>query len=647
MWKCALLALASAVAVVSAQKAEDYKVTHLPGIDSADLTLSQYAGHIELDPRTHGNMFFWMIEQTHETNPEKLIIWLNGGPGCSSMDGLFLENGPYRVNPDMSLNITAGGWQDHATIVFLDQPVGTGLSFVDSDGYMKNMKEVTDDFALFLDKFFELFPNLQQRDLYLAGESYAGTYIPYFAKRMLELNKKGERNFNLQGLAIGNGWIAPRHQYEAYYDFAIAKDLIPERRKKLAESEIEKCRKDLAKKESISIGQCESVLDVIMEGTVYEEDNVKYCINEYDIRITDELYSEGCGMAWPHELDQVTTYLRTDQLVAAVHAEGKNGGWNECTGRVSSHLDTSSDEPAYNLLPDILKETRVLLFSGDQDLICNVLGTQYLIGNMTWNGEKGFQSTESVDWYIDDKIVGTYTEDRNLTFAVVLNGSHMLPYDKPFESLDMINRFMGVGDNKVNGKTSRLGDTSVQVDGEPQTTGGPAESDGDDESTDWSQYYSWGTSALIVVILFAGIAGYCWYKSKKQAREGYTRPSSTTRDGEPMGGGFLGLFGKGKRSNRPKLRLDDQDDTNELDELVIETPTLFAAEEYSDDDHQRRSMENTTGKSSKKDIATTRFAIAEEGESDDDFEDFADWDDGDNSTLIESKKPSKSNLKKD
>lgn len=82
-------------------------------------------------------MFFWMIEQTHETDPEKLvcydlcvynqgshfnvygqIIWLNGGPGCSSMDGLFLENGPYRVNPDLSLNITAGGWQDHATIVF-------------------------------------------------------------------------------------------------------------------------------------------------------------------------------------------------------------------------------------------------------------------------------------------------------------------------------------------------------------------------------------------------------------------------------------------------------------------------------------------------------------------------------------------------
>lgn len=102
-----------------------------------------------------------------------------------------------------------------------------------------------------------------------------------------------------------------------------------------------------------------------------------------------------------------------------------------------------------------------------------------------------FQSAETVDWYIDDKIVGTYTEDRNLTFAVVMNGSHMLPYDKPLESLDMINRFMGVGDNKVNGKISRLGDGSVQAGGEPQNPDGSAESDNDDESTDWSQYYSW------------------------------------------------------------------------------------------------------------------------------------------------------------
>lgn len=97
--------------------------------------------------------------------------------------------------------------------------------------------------------------------------------------------------------------------------------------------------------------------------------------------------------------------------------------------------------------------------------------------------------------------------------------------------------------------------------------------------------------------------------------------------------------------------MDDKDHISYVcqirDELVIETPTLFAAEEYSDDDHQRRSGENAAAKSSKKDTPTTRFAIAEEGESDDDFEDFADWDDGDNSTLIEPKKPSKSNLKKD
>lgn len=58
------------------------------------------------------------------------------------MDGMFLENGPYRVNPDLSLSINKGGWQDQATIVFLDQPVGTGFSYANGNGYMRDMDQV-------------------------------------------------------------------------------------------------------------------------------------------------------------------------------------------------------------------------------------------------------------------------------------------------------------------------------------------------------------------------------------------------------------------------------------------------------------------------------------------------------------------------
>ncbi|KAI9491365.1 serine carboxypeptidase-domain-containing protein [Zychaea mexicana] len=658
MWKSTLGLLTTLVATVAAQTADTYKIDKLPGLEATEAEiLSQYAGHIEIAPETHSNLFFWMIEQANEKNTEKLIIWLNGGPGCSSMDGLFLENGPYRINPDLTVNISSGGWQDHATVVYLDQPVGTGFSFADMNGYTKDMNQIVDGFMVFLEKFFDIFPHLKEQDMYLAGESYAGTYIPYFTTRILQDNKKAEDDikYNIKGVAIGNGWISPEHQYDAYYDFAVANNLLHDNYKKLAETTLDKCHKALKEdgdNVAVHSDTCERVLTTIIDSSVYIEDNAKYCINQYDIRLTNEEYPS-CGMAWPYELDDVTDYLRTPELVKAVHADKQSGGWTECASAVSRKLDDKNSKSAYGLLPGILEEIPVLLFSGDQDLICNILGTQYLISNMTWNGAKGFKTAVTQDWLIDEKSVGSYTEARNLTLVVINEGSHMVPYDKPIETLDMINRFMGVGDNQVNGVASRVGDSSV-VKPQGDETNPPKDNDddssssasaGEEEEDPWAQYYSWGTSALIVVLLFAGLLGYCWYRNRKNKQQhGYERRPSASSRGAPassttvFGGGFLGLFGKGKRNKRPKLRLDDQDDTNELDELVIETPTLFAAEDYSDDDHQHRS--GATPETNNNDLSTnsnnnsssnkqTRFAIAEDND-DDDFEDFADWDEESN-----------------
>jgi carboxypeptidase D len=93
----------------------------------------------------------------------------------------------------------------------VDQPVGTGFSFADSDSYVHTMAETTDGFIQFIDKLFMIFPNLRQQSLYLSGESFAGSYIPYFASRLLDLNKEKEQ-YNLKGIAIGNGWISAKHQ---------------------------------------------------------------------------------------------------------------------------------------------------------------------------------------------------------------------------------------------------------------------------------------------------------------------------------------------------------------------------------------------------------------------------------------------------
>ncbi|CAO3664035.1 unnamed protein product [Rhizopus stolonifer] len=593
-----------------------------------------------------------MLEQEQKKTPEKLIIWLNGGPGCSSMDGLFLENGPFRVNKNLTLSVNPGGWQNYATNIYLDQPVGTGFSFAKPDNFMHNMTEITQEFTEFIDQLFSLFPRLQPQDLYIAGESFAGSYIPYFAKSLLDLNKI-EKRYNLKGIAIGNGWISPKHQYNAYYDFGVQHSLVEKDRMGITTNHLKACQKDLEKGETIHVSSCERVLSDITDSNVRENEEGKMvCMNLYDIRMKDEPYPE-CGLSWPYELPDVTKYLRLDEVKKAIHAEKQVLGWKECNSAVSLALNGDKSIPADRFLPEILEEIPVLLYNGEYDLICNTLGTEYLIGNMTWSGSKGFKiGTTKEDWKIDNELVGYYIRDRNLTYVLIKDGSHMVPYDKPIECLDMINRFIGSGHSTVKGKHSQVGknqeedqleedkkedkqeekqeEKTKQKKPHEDSNEQPNTAEADQEeskieknSKNWSKYSSWGTGALAVVSVIALVLACSWFTgtrrlsptaefggAPRQEREGSQKPGLLTS--------FKNLFKcRKKQKNFP---LEYQDDTNELDELVVETPTLFEAEE----------SEEENGLHLNKKQHEDHLSMGDEEESD--FDDFSDW--GDSSTLI-------------
>ncbi|KAF9177444.1 Cell death protease, partial [Haplosporangium sp. Z 11] len=423
--------------------ANDYLVTNLPDLAQEDAAqLKQYAGHIALDEAAESNLFFWLVTNKRIQKSPKLIIWLNGGPGCSSADGYFLESGPLRfVNKTLTVN--KGGWHEFANVVFLDQPVGTGLSYT-SNRLLDNLGDITTHFLAFLKNFFAVFPEYAHDELYLAGESYAGTYIPYFAKGILDHNDDlpiGHSAYNLQGLAIGNGWIDPLHQYTSFIPYIehhglSTPDLVTEM---VAQQEV--CLNAIRLQDLITQDTCESLVRLILNHS-FQSNAMGQCTNQYDIRLTDSY--PACGQLWPYELPEMETYLTRPDVIAALHANGSELPWHECNGRVNSALRFDNSAPAVTLLPDILKKTKVLLFSGDKDLICNHIGTEYLISNMTWQGARGFEAAPKVDWTVENEPAGVWREARNLTYVLLYNASHMVPYDAPLAALDMMNRFMGL-----------------------------------------------------------------------------------------------------------------------------------------------------------------------------------------------------------
>ncbi|GAA5922521.1 uncharacterized protein JCM15063_003331 [Sporobolomyces koalae] len=421
----------------------DLYVPSLPGLGSLRTTL--FAGN--LPAATPGvsdaHLYFLLARNKHIPNRQRLVIWFNGGPGCSSFDGALIELGPYRINPDGSVReVEKGAWNEYANVLFLDQPAGTGYSYVTKNDNVRELAESAEQVVKFLENLYLIFPEYASMDTYLAGESYAGQYIPYIASA---IQRSATVSTPLKGLLIGNGWISPRQQYPAYLDYLVEKQLVQKGTAGYTNvlKAVNKCEKRLDElykpgrdgKGTVLVNECEEILGVMSAATMQDG----LCLNAYD---TSQYYA--CGTEWPPDLSQVTQYLRDPKVVKALHAEDSPRPWTHCDNTVASHFWTPQSVPSIHLFPNLLKTLPILLYAGDRDLMCAGIGIEQSIEQLEWEGIKGFNGTEPLDWTVDGRSAGRWTKRGNLTYVEVSNSSHMVPMDQPLAAHDMLLRFLAV-----------------------------------------------------------------------------------------------------------------------------------------------------------------------------------------------------------
>ena len=172
--------------------------------------IASYTGFFTIDRECDSNIFFWFFPSQQDYAKDPVTVWLNGGPGLSSLHGLFYENGPYTLTLDGELILNPYSWNLKSSIIYIDNPVGTGFSYTTNRCYVSTEEEVGQGILNMLTQFFKLFPEMSQNPFFLTGESYAGKYIPAIAHAIhTSENKSG---INLQGVAIGNGWTDPVNQ---------------------------------------------------------------------------------------------------------------------------------------------------------------------------------------------------------------------------------------------------------------------------------------------------------------------------------------------------------------------------------------------------------------------------------------------------
>ncbi|TYH19846.1 hypothetical protein ES288_A05G384300v1 [Gossypium darwinii] len=201
------------------------KITELPG-QPKNVGFNQYSGYVTLNQQAGRALFYWLIESPVSRKPESrpLVLWLNGGPGCSSIAyGAAEEIGPFRIRPDgKTLYLNRYAWNNLANVLFLESPAGVGFSYTNttSDLYTTGDKRTAEDAYVFLVNWFERFPQYKHRDFYIAGESYAGHYVPQLSQLVYERNK-GVQNpvINFKGFLVGNAVTDDYHDFIGTFEY--------------------------------------------------------------------------------------------------------------------------------------------------------------------------------------------------------------------------------------------------------------------------------------------------------------------------------------------------------------------------------------------------------------------------------------------
>jgi cathepsin A (carboxypeptidase C) len=155
------------------------KVTALP--NCPELTTDTYAGYLEVSGTK--KLHYYYTESLRSPRNDPVLLWSNGGPGCSSLLGAFQENGPYTIdNVHETCVHNPYSWNHNANMLYIEAPAGVGYSIGSgAEDQAQNDMSQSDDLFKALEQFFMLYPERLPNDLFLSGESYAGIYIPYLA----------------------------------------------------------------------------------------------------------------------------------------------------------------------------------------------------------------------------------------------------------------------------------------------------------------------------------------------------------------------------------------------------------------------------------------------------------------------------------
>lgn len=388
------------------------------------------SGFISLGPSRHNVEIYYILFKARTQNPRAPLIWFfEGGPGQSSMHGLFYQNGPFRLNKD-HLEKNAFSFNNIADVLYVDQPIGTGFSNCSNTSWIPhNESLIVEDLMIFLDNFLRIYPDYHRRATYIYTQGYGSHFALPLARNIFN-------GFvplaNIQGIALGNPLIRPELQMASISSFSKTRNLISE-------------FKYIASLYGYIIASV--FIDLDLDVAAYDLIQVAHGIiigarnhafNRLDIRM--KCLQGPCV----YNFSDLNRFVDKPEVRSAMETGQRH--FNYTSREVfywlllkNEYLADTSDSLVY-----MLDKTTVpiYIFTGENDWLYNVMGMDEVVDSLYWSGREEMRKAHWDNWYSDGQLEGLYRRHKGLYHVHVLNAGHYVGMDLPWFTLDLMTRLM-------------------------------------------------------------------------------------------------------------------------------------------------------------------------------------------------------------
>ncbi|ESO96867.1 hypothetical protein LOTGIDRAFT_159616 [Lottia gigantea] len=450
-------------------------ITELPGL-AVQPNFKQYSGYLKASGTK--KLHYWFVESQRNPKSDPLILWMNGGPGCSSVLGLLTEHGPFRIMDDgKTVYYNNASWNLLANMIYLEAPAGVGFSYSDDRNYTINDDQVAKDNYLALKDFFSKYPEYSSHDFYVTGESYGGVYVPTLSALVVD-----DTDINFQGMVIGNGLsnyelndnsLIYFGYYHGLYGAKTWHGLIKSccngnysGQCMFTKGSSSECRNYVTEVSQLIYnsglneynlyGECAG--GVPSGGLTFNQQLQKVVSHNFgwlfsSVEHVKKEFEANKILAKLNKLQldppcinatNVADYLNTEQTRQVLHIPSVVQKWSTCSEDVSAHYISTYQDMSAEYMKVLAAKKRVLVYNGDVDMACNFLGDEWFVERLNLNVVAG-----RMEWYYmaaDDtkQVAGFVKQFENLDLVTVRGAGHMVPTDKPLAALQMLNNYLNI-----------------------------------------------------------------------------------------------------------------------------------------------------------------------------------------------------------